>query len=633
VCGITAILKTKETNCSLDQLNRMSEAVSHRGPDDSGKVVFHRCGDNWKESSNIDEPNWQVGLAHQRLSILDLSPAGHQPMSYRDRFWIIYNGEIYNFIELRAELEKSGHSFRSNSDTEVILAAYAEWGTDCFARLRGMWGIVIFDMLRNDVILSRDRMGIKPLYYWEREGLFAIVSEIKQLEHLPGFTAKLDSFAGSEFLNTGYEDTDRSFFIGVKPLLAGTWARISLDALKISSPVSYWHPETVQVGVFDKNEASRLFAEKLLESVRLHLRSDVQVGCALSGGLDSTSIAVLAHQLQPESSNPLHAFTVTFPGSNIDEKYYADETSRQIHAIQHFIQPDPQTFLQDLERFVRIHDEPVGGISVYASYCLARLTRENNVLVTLNGQGGDEILSGYWQTYFLYLRELLLRGEWLTVARHYSGAIFFHGNPELIRQTPLMFKRYLSRSSIKGQIRGTVPSISQDPKILETILSLQNQHRRVYEIRTMFLPRLLKWDDRNSMAFGVEGRYPFLDHELIELCLSISPETLYQNGWVKWPIRRGLGDRLPEKIRTRRTKLGFETPQNEWLCQTLRPMLEKWLKQDRPIYTVVDRHYIQNLAQATWNLQGKEGEVGQALFRIFIFDKWLECFNIDFSSW
>ena len=355
MCGIAAILKFTETICSIDQLDRMREDVSHRGPDDSGTIIFGRSGVDWVRSTKSDM-NWQVGLAHRRLSIIDLSTTGHQPMSYQDRFFIIYNGEIYNFIELRANLEKLGHSFRSNSDTEVILAAYAEWGTDCFAHLRGMWGIVIFDSLRNEVILSRDRMGIKPLYIWEGEGLTAIASEIKQFLPLPGFTSQLDPVAGSEFLNTGYEDPNRSFFIGVEPLPAGTWARVSLDTLKSSSPVSFWHLESVQIAVWDKAEAGRLFAQKLLESVRMHLRSDVPVGCALSGGLDSTSIAVLVHHLQLESPNQLHTFTSTFPGTNIDEKEYAEEAARHIHATQHFITPDPQTFLDDLDRFLWIHD-------------------------------------------------------------------------------------------------------------------------------------------------------------------------------------------------------------------------------------------------------------------------------------
>jgi asparagine synthase (glutamine-hydrolysing) len=628
VCGIIGILKLKNKSLPYSLLTRAQDAVIHRGPDDSGSILLKHSGSFW-EIAKSEEYNWQIGLAFRRLSILDLTPAGHQPMVYQDRYWIIYNGEVYNYIELRDKLKKLGHSFHSQSDTEVILAAYAEWGTDCFTHFRGMWGLVIFDSLQNVVILSRDRMGIKPLYLWEGDGMVAIASEIKQFMPLPGFISKLDLDVGSEFLNTGYEDPDRSFFIGVKPIPAGTWTRISLDTLKSSFPVPFWHPEKIRVSVFDKDEAGCLFVQKLLESVRLHLRSDVPVGCALSGGLDSSSIAVLIHQLQKESPNELHTFTSSLPGTNVNEAEYADEIASLIDSTQHLNTPDPQTFLQDLDRFVWIHDEPVGSLSMYASYCLARLTRQHNIPVMLNGQGGDEILSGYWQTYFLFLRENFLKGKWLDVTRHYIGAILSHGNPELVRQTPVMLRRYLSRTRSNFQICSQAKSEFSIHQTLNKILSLQGQERRVYEIRTMFLPRLLKWDDRNSMAFSVEGRYPFLDHELIELCLSFTPETLYRNGWTKWPIRVGLSDKLPDNILKRRTKFGFETPQNEWLCHSLRPTIETWLKQDRPINALVDHRDIRNLAQLTWNLMGKEGEVGQALFRLFIFDRWLERFNVS----
>lgn len=627
MCGIIGIIKSKDLSLSSSLLNRARDAVAHRGPDDAVSVLLKRSGSSW-EPTGPDSMGWQVGLGFRRLSILDLSVAGRQPMNYQNRCWIIYNGEVYNFIELRDELKKLGHEFHSRSDTEVVLAAYAEWGTACFERFIGMWGMMIVDTVRNEALLCRDRLGIKPLYIWQRSELVAVSSEIKQLLELPGFQPKINQQAASEFLLTGYENPLQTFFGEVKPVPEGTWIKINLDNLTLSAPISYWHPERITISIHDKVEAGRLFAEKLQESVRMHLRSDVPIGCALSGGLDSSSIAVMVHKLQTQSPTEFHTFTSTFPGANIDEKDYAEVVNSHIHATQHFSYPDPQIFLQDLDRFVWIHDEPVGSLSIYASYCLARLTRRQNIPVTLNGQGGDEILSGYWQTYFLYLRELFFHGKWATIASHYLGAVLFFGNPELIRQTPVMFRRFQSRNKSKQQIR--FPSMETPiPKSLNDILSLHDQERRVYEIRTMFLPRLLKWDDRNSMAFSVEGRYPFLDHDLIELCLSFSPETLYWNGWTKWPIRIGLSNRLPEKILKRRTKFGFETPQNEWINNALRPTLENWLKQDRPIHALVDRLDIQNLAQSTWDSLGKDEETGQALFRLFIFDRWLERFTVS----
>ena len=628
MCGIATILKLRNVSCPEAVLNRMRDEVAHRGPDDDGSVIFKHGGSGWVQAASAGS-DWEVGLGHRRLSILDLSSAGHQPMVYQSNFWIVYNGEVYNFIELRAELERLGHTFRSSSDTEVVLAAYAEWGPACFARFRGMWGLVILDCSQNEVILCRDRLGIKPLYIWEGSGMIAIASEIKQFRHVPGFTAQLDPMAAAPYLQTGYEDPGRSFFRGVRPIQAGSYCRIPLDTLKPSIAETFWHPERVKVSVTDANESGRLFADKMRESVRLHLRSDVPVGCALSGGLDSSTIAVLVNDLNDGWSDPLHTFTSTFPGDASDEREYADAIVAQIDALPHFVTPDPLAFLEQLDRFMWIHDEPVGTISMYAGYCIADLTRKAGIPVTLNGQGGDEILSGYWQSYFLYLRELGRHWQVPTLASHMVGALMGNGNPTLVKQVPVMLRRYLARSRPSFQIRLRDAASGNTVDVLNEILGLDDQARREYQIRTMFLPRLLKWEDRNSMAFSVEGRYPFLDHELIELCLSFAPQTLYKRGWTKYPLRLGLKNELPPKVLWRRSKFGFEAPQDRWLCGALRPELNDWLRSDRPVWNHVEQKDVRRLAEQTWRLQGKRDEPGQALFRIFIFDRWLDMWDVQ----
>ena len=427
MCGIAAILKPADFPCSGTVLDRMRDEVPYRGPDDQGSAFFRRRGAHWTEVGPSTS-SWEVALGHRRLSILDLSSTGHQPMVYRDNFWITYNGEVYNFIELRAELERLGHVFRSSSDTEIILAAYAEWGTACFTRFRGMWGLVILDWSRSEVILCRDRLGIKPLYLWKGAGIIAVASEIKQFRHVPGFLARVDSAAAAEYLQTGYEDPGRSFFQDVQPIRSGSWLRIPLDTLTPSAPEEYWHPERVQVSVTDAEEAGRLFLNKAQECVRIHLRSDVPVGCALSGGLDSSSIALVINELKDGQADPFHTFTVTFPGDTTDEREYADAVLANVHASPHFVTPDPVGFVDELDRFLWIHDEPVGSLSIYAGYCLARLTRQWGVSVTLSGQGGDEIFSGYWQTYFLHLRDLWKQGHLLDLVGHFAGALIGNGN-------------------------------------------------------------------------------------------------------------------------------------------------------------------------------------------------------------
>ncbi len=627
MCGIVGILKDPGICVPAGMLTAMTTEISHRGPDDEGRLFFRRPDVNW-EAETRERSDWNVALRSRRLSIQDLSQAGHMPMSYQDRFWITYNGEVYNFLEVRAELEGLGHVLRSNSDTEVILAAYAQWGTDCFQRFRGMWGIILFDMTRDIVVICRDRLGIKPLYTWQHQGMVAIASEIKQFLHLPGFAPRLNYAVASEYLRTGYEDQQSSFFQDVYPVPEGCYITISLDTLALSTPQSYWYPERVQTAITNTREAGQLFAAKLRESVRLHLRSDVPVGCALSGGMDSSAIAMLVDEINANHAAPLHTFTSTFPGDPTDERAYVDAVIANIRSASHFVTPDAHSFLAEMDHFLRMHDEPIGGLSIYAGYCIARLTRQAGVPVTLNGQGCDEILSGYWQFYFLYLRQLAQHGRLLPVLQHFGGSALKGGNPALLEQVPVMFRRYRARRHPNEFVRLRRRSRDAETPYLEKMMAQGAGMLRVQQIRSFSLPRLLKWDDRNSMAFSVEGRYPFLDHELIELCLSFAPSTLYHRGWTKWPLRSGLKDILPASIYARRSKFGFEVPQERWLCGPMRPALENWLRQDRPLWELVERRDVERLASQTWQWKGKRQEPGQALFRLFVFDRWAEIFGI-----
>jgi asparagine synthase (glutamine-hydrolysing) len=598
----------------------MSDGVGHRGPDGAGLVGL----DGDAVICSAQSTAWQVALAHRRLSIIDVSPAAAQPMVYRDRYWLTYNGEIYNYLELRTDLEHLGHVFRTQSDSEVVLAAFAEWGPRCFERMRGMWGLVLVDAHIGAAFLCRDRLGIKPLYVWRSDGLLAVVSEIKQLVRIPGFRARRSEQAVTEYLATGYEDHTRTFFSGVVPVPPATYLTLSTSGEALSSPRPYWWPERAETSVYDATQASEAFATKLDECVRIHLRSDVPVGCTLSGGLDSSAIAVLVHR-QKGAATDLHTFTSTCTGDPPAEREYVDTVLDGIRAAPHFVTPSAQGFLDDLNEFVWHHDEPVGSLSMYAGYCVARAAHAAKVPVILSGEGGDEILSGYWQSYFLYLRELGRRGHLLTLTGHLAGALLPEGNPALLGQVPVMLRRYLAR-------RRGFPSEAGQPtvvsEVLQRALTSQGQARRLNEIRTMYLPRLLRWDDRNSMAFSIEGRYPFLDHELIELCLSFAPEILYHRGWTKWPIRRGLQQVLPRRVARRRPKFGFWVPQDRWLCDPLRPALTRWLDSDRPLWDRLDRATVRRLAEDTWQTSGHRDEPGQALVRCFMLDKWLEVFDV-----
>ena len=620
MCGVVALLRKLDRKVDACTLAEMTKLVAHRGPDGDGLAFLDSEGYSTDESGG-----WTVGLGHRRLSILDLSAAGAQPMAYDGAYWITYNGEIYNFVELRAQLGELGHKFRSGSDTEVLLAAYAEWGLDAFERLRGMWGLVLFDVRERRVVLSRDRLGIKPLYLLRSADLVAVVSEPKQLAPLSSLRPNDDVVLS--YLQTGYEVSGATFFADVEPVAPGTTVTIDMDTLAISSPRPYWFPERITPSIGDPREAAHTFRTHLEDATRIHLRSDVPVGCALSGGLDSTAIAVTVDALR-DPDQTLHTFSVMFPGHPMDESRYIDAANRAIRSTPHHVTPTAADVLDDFDRFVFSHDEPVGSLSQYAAYAVARLTRHAGVPVTLNGQGGDEILSGYWQCYFAHMKSEASRRRVFPLAFDLLGAAAPGGNRELLRQFPGMARRYFSRMNpdrmlaVRGRVNGDNRA--------SHVLGLDPQARRVYEIRELTLPRLLKWDDRNFMAFSVEGRYPMLDHPLIELCLSFEPAVLYDRGWAKNPLRAGLADRLPPEIARRKDKIGFETPQDRWLIAGLKATVEAMLaERGSPVWAYVEHGEGQRLAHRVWDAEARDREAMQALFRVLNVDRWLRVFRME----
>ncbi|MBX7100000.1 MAG: asparagine synthase (glutamine-hydrolyzing) [Myxococcaceae bacterium] len=605
MCGITAIVRRPGGAIAPGTLEAMTRDVAHRGPDGMGLTFLGGA----QLAEMPEGGDWRVGLGHRRLSIIDLSTEASQPMR-RGALWVTYNGEIYNYVEVRAALEARGSKFATASDTEVLLAAYEAWGPKGFERLKGMWAAVVVDARRREVVVCRDRLGIKPLYVCSTGAAVAFCSELKQLRRLTTLSA--DQEAVSTYLNTGYEDQRRTFFREAVPVAPGTWERWSLDEAKRLGVQPYWHPEKVTAHVDDPDEAARLFAPALRLAVAEHLRSDVPVGCALSGGLDSSALAALVNEKNPKS---LETFTATFPGTPVDESAWVEKVLQVVKANPHRVSPTPQRFLEELDSFVWHHDEPVGTLSQYAGWCVARLTREAQVPVTLNGQGGDEVLNGYWQSYLVHLYGAARRLHALEVTRHVVGAAL-GGNPQLLWQFPVMGRRFLER-------RKEAKRSAASAQILSSVLGADAQARRVYEIREMYLPRLLKWDDRNFMAFSVEGRYPFLDHELIELCLSFGPRALYQRGWMKEPLRRGLEGVLPQELLRRRTKLGFEIPGHDWLHGPLRATLEALVASDSSVWELVPR------ALGTRALEGLAAgnlEAEQFLFRALMADRWAKRF-------
>jgi len=613
MCGIAALFGAPRT-LDAAAIVPMTRKVAHRGPDGEGFVALGgaRLGE-----VGLDNRSAVLALGHRRLSILDLSEAGRQPMR-RGGLWVTYNGEIFNFVEVRAELEKLGHRFTSDCDTEVLLAGWEQWGPGCLQRLRGMWGFVLVDTARRRAWLCRDRMGIKPLYTRRVGDRLGVASELKQLGELAALVPDTDAVA--MYLQSGFEDSHRSFFEGVDPVPAGTYRVLNLDDGALAAPEPYWFPERVRPDVDDAAEASRLLDTLLFESVRIHLRSDVPVGCALSGGLDSSAIA--AHVCAQGAR--LEAFSAVFPGFGLDESPFIDAVVAHTGARRHTVAPTAAELLADLDRFLWCHDEPVGSLSQYAAYAVARLTRLAGVPVTLNGQGGDELLGGYWQTTFATLAGL--RSRPLELVRTLAPALGRGGNAEIFFQAPAMLRRYAARRRPGAHVKLRIPPSRPTSPALG-MLDMTDAEQRVYELRELTLPRLLKWDDRNFMAFAVEGRYPFLDHQVIEGCLRFDRRALFVAGWTKEPLRRAMESHLPASIVRRRGKVGFETPQHQWLGGALGAAIERFVDRPSPLFRWVEPGDARRLASAARRRGSREAV--QAMVRLFLVDRWLRTKGID----
>jgi len=581
MCGIWVSLGYPPNKAHLD-------IVAHRGPD----------GDGWRE---FDTRRGPLAFGHRRLAIIDTGAGGVQPMSYADeRYWITYNGEIYNYLELREELQAKGYQFITHSDTEVILAAYAAWKTDALSRLRGMFALAIHDRNDGTTLLARDRFGIKPLYISSTAKGFAAGSEIKQLLMLPDVSRRINPRRAYDFLASGIQDhSAETTFSDVSQILPGEWLKIDATG-EITTGRWYQLPEPGSLRL-SKVEASEQFLALLQDSVRIHLRADVEVGSCLSGGLDSSTLVMLmAEQLEKlGSGGNLNAVTARFEGTAVDETKYADMVSAAAKARSHAARPRPEDIMQEAADIVWHQDEPYGSTSIHAQWHVFAAARANGLKVMLDGQGADEILAGYHGAYDVRFAELLRqwklaaayilasrRAAWLGVpisAQMASGASRLTASAPAPLRIPLTMMAGFARKSRASQI-STEPwlrysgfGLSQPYSVFDRALAdadlppandIANLCLALTQVGNVRM--LLHWEDRNSMAHGVEARVPFLDHPLVEFAIAIGGEHKLVDGWTKWVLRSAMKNRLPEEVRLRKDKLGFATPEAAWLRGPLR---------------------------------------------------------------
>ena len=531
-------------------LATMTARIAHRGPDGEGF---------------FEHP--LASLGHRRLAIID-PVGGHQPVGTDDGLvQLTYNGEVYNFRELRAELEPLGHTFHTSCDTEVVLHAYLEWGTDCFARFNGMWALAILDLRDGHgdagraprLVLARDHYGIKPLYYARSgSGRVLFASEAKAVLADPELETAPDRQWLYDYLLHGLHDHQpQTAFAGIRALAAATWAVVDADGVHEQT---YWTPTLSSDAPADPAE----FRARFERSVERRLVADVPAGTCLSGGIDSSSIVAMASRLLSEHvpdavslGDRLKTFSIVYDGDPIDEREYMDAVLAEVDAEPAFAEPTSERFVDELDRLVWHQDEPIVSTGPYAQWCVMRLAQPK-VTVLLNGQGGDELLAGYVPYQYVYLRELLRRRRLGAFAREAWES------RDVLK--PLVKRRLADRRRalpIKPLLRPALYDGLEPPKFQRSQDDLKR--RLVADLQTFSLPSLLRYEDRNSMAFSMESRLPFLDQELVDWVLQLPSSAIVDRGWSRAILRDGLRGVLTEKVRTRRWKVGFTTPETRWL--------------------------------------------------------------------
>lgn len=541
MCGIAGIYKFGSSEILPEELKKMTDAIIHRGPDGEGQWIN-------------DKKN--IGFGHRRLSIIDLSENGNQPMHYLNgRYTITFNGEIYNYIELKELLKKQGYQFISDSDTEVLLALYDLKKEKCLQDLDGMFSFAIWDEKEQTLFCARDRFGEKPFHYYYDKQCFVFASEIKQFWAL-GIEKKLDEKRLLSFIEKGTIEEDNNltetFYKSIKKLDAAHYLIFKRgQTLHIKK---YWDIDiNAEQYTGSIEQAAERFLELFTDSIRLRLRSDVPVGSSLSGGLDSSSIVMLIDALKGKELKQ-NTFSARFKDFAKDEGKYIEDVVKACKNVEvHYTWPDAAYFEKVFDKVTYHQDEPYGSASIIAQYAVMELAKEKNVTVLLDGQGADEQLAGYLHYYHDYLHQLFYQ-------KHSIYKIEFNA-----------FKKYhhvaYPYSSLTESETFRMKMGRYKKRILRQELPYSNnlsQHLKKSTTQ-VGLKELLRYADRNSMAHSREVRLPFLSHKLVEFVFSLPDEFKINNGWTKFVLRKAMSNILPESICWRIDKIGYEPPQKKWI--------------------------------------------------------------------
>lgn len=599
--GIAGTLDLRPGLPSADELvRRMTDSLVHRGPVDEGIVV--------------DAP---VVLGHRRLSAFDSSPAGAQPLSSPDgALWITYDGEVYNHPELAAELRELGHRFHGSSDAEVVLHAYAEWGPAALQRLNGVFAFAVWDRRTQELFCARDRFGLKPFYYTIAGGRFRFASEIKALLVDPDVRRLPNDPRVLDFLTYGITDhTAETMLEGIRQLRGGCSATVTPDGIAARR----WY--RVTAALLDGRPVGTVTRELLSDAVALRLRGDAPVGVGISGGVDSSSLLVLAARLRgAEGAPPPPSFSVRTADPRLDEWRYAESVLRATGSPNSWVKPEVDGVLEDLPRILWQMDEPFHSLSVLGHWRLMELAAAGGVGALIEGQAGDDIFSGVhtWYPHFFY--SFLRRGRGGRALAEARARRALHGVP-VQRSAADLAKLLLPH---RARARRRPPWIAPTAAVPRPPLPGRDlKKRQVFELTVSTLPAFSREVDRNSTSFGIKARAPFLDHRVVEFGFALPPEELMRDGWTKWPLREAVRGIVPDEIVDRRDKQGFSVDQADWMRGGFGDVLEEAFASE----SLASRPYFDPQALSETLAAHRAGDDRSIeLWRAFVVEQWLRMF-------
>ena len=565
MCGIAGIISPQKKIIHTRSLKIMSDSLSHRGPDGEGL---------WINKENT------AGLSHRLLAIIDLSNAAAQPMHYLNRYSIVYNGEIYNYKELKTDLQKAGYHFTTQSDTEVLLAAYDFYKKDCVKYFDGMFSFAIWDEKLNELFCARDIFGEKPFYYFLDNEVFAFASEMKELWAI-GVEKKADEKMMVNYLALGQvQNAANKSYTFYKHIFALPPAHTGLLSLSnMHFTLSRYRDINKQNSIkISENEAMEKFQFFLGNSVKRRLRSDVAIGTSLSGGIDSSTIACLIQQKSDIKKGNFKTFSAVFPGFDKDESIFIDEICKAFKLDNYTVTPNTEDFLKDFEKLCYHQEEPFPSSSIYAQYKVYELAAANNIKVLLDGQGADETLGGYSKYLHWYLQELSAKGKYIEVKKQ-KDLLQKAGMPLKWDFKNILAAYLPSHTALaleKREYNKIVNSEFIHDQLLQKIKGKEwlgiykpvvTKLNDILYNNTMQhgLEELLRYADRNSMAHGVEVRLPFLNYELVNFVFSLPSSFKIKDGFTKYILRKTMAGKIPDKILWNTNKIGFETPQKSWM--------------------------------------------------------------------